>query len=186
MFCAIENRMNPPVDRFCPICKIENIPGALTCTFCNHPLHQFGIKESKSISGSETHFSSSLSAFTPHSLLLFVSGFSHPIYLEGKKSFILGRNLENGSGPQGESIFDLSPFDALDYGVSRQHALIRPLADGFEICDMGSTNGTWLNQTRVLPGRSYRLDEESEIQLGRMVVHLVVRAPSLQTSSIPN
>jgi pSer/pThr/pTyr-binding forkhead associated (FHA) protein len=116
--------------------------------------------------------------------LLFVPGFDRPIPIEGDQSVILGRNLENNSGPQGEVIFDLSPFEALDSGVSRRHALVRPVDDGFEICDMGSTNGTWLDQTRILPGQPYRLKDASEIRLGRMVVHLVVRVSRRRTSSL--
>jgi pSer/pThr/pTyr-binding forkhead associated (FHA) protein len=177
--------MNASAGCFCPRCKIENYPGAVTCAFCNHPLNPASPIETKPDPFSEAQIASSPSrSSAQQSLLLFVPGFERPIPIEGDQSVILGRNLEKNLGPQGEVIFDLSPFEALDSGVSRRHALVRPVEDGFEICDMGSTNGTWLNQTRILPGRPYRLDESSEIRLGRMVVHLVVRISRRQTCSL--
>jgi hypothetical protein len=36
-----------------------------------------------------------------------------------------------------------------DNEVSRRHAVIRPLQEGLEIQDLGSTNGTWVNERRV-------------------------------------
>jgi len=67
-----------------------------------------------------------------------------------------------------ESIVGRSP-DAqvrlMEEGVSRKHARILRSADGkFELADLGSTNGTYLNGTRLSgPGR---LDEGDRVQLG--------------------
>lgn len=36
-----------------------------------------------------------------------------------------------------------------DTGVSRQHAMIRPVGEGYVLQDLGSSNGTWLNDIRV-------------------------------------
>jgi hypothetical protein len=36
-----------------------------------------------------------------------------------------------------------------DGEVSRSHAAVRPVADGVEVEDLGSTNGTWINEARV-------------------------------------
>jgi PAS domain S-box-containing protein len=67
-----------------------------------------------------------------------------------------------------ESIVGRSP-DAqvrlMEEGVSRKHARILRSAEGkFELADLGSTNGTYLNGTRLSgPGR---LDEGDRVQLG--------------------
>jgi hypothetical protein len=168
-------------DLFCPVCKIENLPGALICAFCNAPLNLEGrFKPPQVVEEIENPDP----VHTKKRLLVFVPGFNRPIQLDGNRTVILGRNLEKNCGPDGESILDLTPFEALDRGVSRQHVLVRPVEDGFEIYDLGSTNGTWLNHNRILPGRTYPLDTESEIQLGRMVLRIIVGVASGKTDSL--
>lgn len=39
-----------------------------------------------------------------------------------------------------------------DISVSRLHAELRPTADGWRVCDLGSSNGTCINGTRLDPG----------------------------------
>jgi hypothetical protein len=168
---------------FCPVCKIENLSNARYCAFCNAPLDaDKGVAPGSPILSELPALASGSSEPARLRLLLFMPGINRPIQVDGSREIILGRNLEKGSGPQGEPIVDLTPYEALDNGVSRQHVLVRPVEDGYEIRDMGSTNGTWLNQTRILPGRHYRLDGESEIRLGRMVLRMVVRIATGQTS----
>ena len=55
-----------------------------------------------------------------------------------------------------------------DTQVSRQHAEIRPDGDGYLIVDLGSTNGTRVNGTRV---REQRLVDGDEIGVGNAVLH---------------
>lgn len=67
-----------------------------------------------------------------------------------------------------ESIVGRSPeaqVRLLEEGVSRKHArIIRSPEGKFEVTDLGSTNGTYLNGTRLAgPGR---LDEGDRVQLG--------------------
>src|SRR5689334_25175176 len=51
--------------------------------------------------------------------------------------------------PMGIGRLDDSDIAVPDKSVSRQHARILPTADGFEIEDLGSTNGTWLNDKQI-------------------------------------
>ena len=67
-----------------------------------------------------------------------------------------------------ESIVGRSPeaqVRLMEEGVSRKHArIIRTIEGKFELTDLGSTNGTYLNGTRLAgPGR---LDEGDRVQLG--------------------
>jgi hypothetical protein len=57
-----------------------------------------------------------------------------------------------------------------DTGVSRRHAELRPVDDGLEVHDLGSTNGTWLNGRRV---QSASLREGDRVTVG--TTELVVR-----------
>ncbi len=51
--------------------------------------------------------------------------------------------------------------------VSRTHAVIHVEADGFYIEDMGSTNGTYINNLRVSPGDRYRIKSGDYMSLGQ-------------------
>jgi pSer/pThr/pTyr-binding forkhead associated (FHA) protein len=47
--------------------------------------------------------------------------------------------------------------------VSRRHAEVRKTADGYEVADVGSLNGTYLNRERV---ESSPLHDGDELQIG--------------------
>ena len=63
---------------------------------------------------------------------------------------------------------DLTPFGALESGVSRTHALISREQDGYYVVDLGSRNETLLNGARLHPGQSYRLHHGDQLHLGRL------------------
>jgi hypothetical protein len=50
-----------------------------------------------------------------------------------------------------------------DITVSRRHAEIRKVDDGYEVCDVGSLNGTYLNRERV---ETAALSDGDEVQVG--------------------
>ena len=50
-----------------------------------------------------------------------------------------------------------------DTNVSRQHAEIRPAGTGFELVDLDSTNGTFVNGVRI---RQHMLDDGDIISFG--------------------
>jgi pSer/pThr/pTyr-binding forkhead associated (FHA) protein len=51
--------------------------------------------------------------------------------------------------------------------VSRVHANIRVEADGYYVEDLGSANGTYINNTSLRPGDRYRLRPGDRVSLGR-------------------
>ena len=75
---------------------------------------------------------------------------------------------------------DLAGFGAEEAGVSRLHArlLLQPGQPRIE--DLNSTNFTFLNDQRLLPGRSYTLVDGDVVQFGRL--RLVFRADLKQGS----
>ena len=50
-----------------------------------------------------------------------------------------------------------------DITVSRRHAEVRQIAGGYEVCDVGSLNGTYLNRERV---ERSPLTDGDELQIG--------------------
>jgi hypothetical protein len=79
----------------------------------------------------------------------------------------LGRSAESL-----EVDIDLSRYDALELGVSRRHAMIRPTASALFLIDLGSTNGTLCNFVPLERGKAHRLTEGDVILLGGL--HFIV------------
>src|SRR5690349_18149683 len=85
----------------------------------------------------------------PNMLALYVVSDSNPILIpfEKPKTLILGRDM-----PEGNFVaVNLSDYSAQALGVSRQHATIRITEEGCVVEDLNSTNGTWLNEARLVP-----------------------------------
>jgi len=65
-----------------------------------------------------------------------------------------------------------------DASVSLRHALIRPSSSGVVLIDENSTNGTYLNATRLVPGAAKLLSDGDRIQIGRAWLGVRFRTPS--------
>jgi S-DNA-T family DNA segregation ATPase FtsK/SpoIIIE len=75
--------------------------------------------------------------------------------------------------PPGEFLFGRGPECHIrpeSPSVSRQHCLLRVAPDGVHIRDLGSTNGTLVNGTRVL--QEQPLKDGDLLQLGPLVLQL--------------
>lgn len=87
-------------------------------------------------------------------------------------NFFIGRtSVEDTTRP----MLNLENLDGLGMSssVSRRHALICPVGDGYEIIDLFSRNGTWIGGLRLLPNRPYSLTSGDVVKFGqeRMLVH---------------
>lgn len=56
-----------------------------------------------------------------------------------------------------------------EYSISQRHCLIKTEAGGVSLTDAGSTNGTFVNGTRLLPQKALLLVDGIEVTLGRFV-----------------
>jgi DNA-binding winged helix-turn-helix (wHTH) protein len=66
----------------------------------------------------------------------------------------------------GNPTLDNSPdIPLIDDYVSRRHAEIKLVGDGFAICDLGSTNGTEINGKRIKSGELYQLRDNQSIDI---------------------
>lgn len=76
---------------------------------------------------------------------------------------------------------DLSTFAGYRQGVSRQHAQIYRNADGYlEIVDLGSSNGTFINDKALAPNVACLLHNGDKITLGK--IDMIVRYPVIMQS----
>jgi hypothetical protein len=171
-------------ENICPVCKTENDREAMVCGHCGARL-----EDASSDSGHKTRttdmqaptpemirdwsFKETVTPEVPDSgIAFYVEGRSIPAHIDTKGEFVLGRK----AGTTSEMLLDLAPFGGYSLGLSRRHAAIRPQGDGYEVLDLGSVNGTWLNEERLIPHKSYRLPNHSHLRLGRMRMLVLYQA----------
>ncbi len=175
-------------ENICPVCKTKNEPGAIVCAHCGAKLDDPSID-----SGYKTK-TTDMQALTPEmirdwslkeekqaavpdsGIAFYVDGHSMPAYSDSEGEFVLGRK----AGTTSETLLDLAPFGGYSLGVSRRHVVIRRTGDGYEVLDLGSVNGTWLNEERLVSHKSYPLPSGSHLRLGRMRL-LVLYRPFAET-----
>lgn len=102
-------------------------------------------------------------------VIIHVRDAAEPVTLQPARKTILGR-ADATSSVQPD--FDLTPYGALEKGVSRIHAAVERSEDTLTIVDMGSSNGTHLNGQRLLPDQPRVLRDGDEIRLGKLVAHV--------------
>ncbi|MGB1288162.1 MAG: FHA domain-containing protein, partial [Aggregatilineales bacterium] len=101
----------------------------------------------------------------------------------GTPSFIkvnMRENLLIGRGDPDNNIhpeINVDPYDAQSSGVSRRHAHLIAKDNRVTIQDLNSSNGTFINQRRLRPGRNYRLRDGDTLHLGKMElqVHFILK-----------
>ncbi len=76
---------------------------------------------------------------------------------------------------------DLTPYNGSLMGVSRQHAIITREENMFALQDLGSTNGTWLNEVKLVPNQSYEMRSGDSIRLGQIMMVIYFRTPNATT-----
>lgn len=65
---------------------------------------------------------------------------------------------------------DLQPVDGSTQGVSRHHAQLRLINGEWTITDLGSTNGTFLNEIPLAPKTPTPLRDKTRIRLGNIQI----------------
>jgi len=100
---------------------------------------------------------------------LHVLGMPEPILLQLSGRMVLGRIHEENKA---KVHVDLSPYGAVEQGVSRIHASLELAGKIVMLTDLGSTNGTFLNDQRVLPKQRRVVRDNDELRLGRLIIHI--------------
>src|SRR5258708_18462292 len=82
-------------------------------------------------------------------------------------SIVIGRTV----GSEAVNV-DLTPFGAQNLGVSRRHVRIDRINDSLLIHDLDSSNGTFLNRTRLVPKTPHVLRNRAVLELGKFVLRV--------------
>jgi len=173
-------------ENICPVCKSKNDPEAILCIHCGATLpagdpsqdseHKTKTTDMQALTPEmvrEWVLINTKEAVVPETgIAFYVDGHSMPASIDTKGEFVLGRKAATTS----DLLVDLAPFGGYSLGVSRRHVIVRPTEKGYEVIDLGSVNGTWLNEERLVPHLSYPLRSGSQLRLGRMRI-LVLYKP---------
>lgn len=160
------------MDSTCTSCGYGNPLGARFCSSCGTPL------TSRAPSDTPTALLESIS--NDHEAVL-----TEPISLEdvpegtagmfvvrqgpkrGSRIHLDSDQITIGRHPESDIFLD-------DVTVSRRHAEVRRVGEGFEVSDAGSLNGTYVNQARV---EHERLSDGDELQVGKFkLVYIAIGA----------
>jgi len=167
-------------ENLCPVCKHKNELEAVVCGYCgtalDDPFMDPGAKTKTTDMQALTpeqirEWSMDKAAVPDGGIAVYIEDGFNPVHIDSKGEFVLGRKV----GTTSEGLLDLSPSGGYHLGVSRRHAVIRRREDSYEVLDLGSANGTWLNDERLVPHRSYPLDSGSHLRLGSMRLFVLYR-----------
>ncbi len=104
-----------------------------------------------------------------NSILFYFQDADIPVAVKSPAETTFGRRIDPEiASPD----VDLTPFGALEKGVSRVHAAVRCNTNQASIMDMKSTNGVFVNGHAIVPNECHDLRDGDEIQFGRLVAHV--------------
>jgi hypothetical protein len=105
-------------------------------------------------------------------VIFVIRGMIERVVLNPDIRYKLGR-FEMGT--KGLDEIDLTPYGALDRGVSRVHAQIFVQDGRLYIMDLDSSNGTYMAGHRLKPNEPLPLRKGDELMLGRLPVQVLFR-----------
>jgi hypothetical protein len=156
----------------CPVCSRPNVPRELICYACGSLLHPEQALSRTNILPPKTGELQNDAYFGGEMLLILMPDSEDDVLvLQPQKS-----NREVSIG-RGDMDIDLEKLNAVQHGVSRYHASLRYDAadETLSIMDLGSTNGTFLNEQRLHPNERRVLRNGDTLRFGRLNLRLVYR-----------
>lgn len=171
----------------CPECGHENPAGSLICSKCSTQLtdevgDSLGTREldDQGDSIGKPHWGTA--RFNPTSVLVIhIRDSGEPLVVRPGDELVMGRY-----DPVSRTVpdLDLSPYNAMEKGVSRLHASIRRQDDSLSVVDLGSANSTYLNGQRLIPHQPRVLRDGDELRLGLLVMHVYFRHDTLEGADV--
>jgi hypothetical protein len=139
----------------CPNCQHKEMSGAIYCTKCGAQLvdstvstHKIQTAETLRAAERQTDNIQAPPVSLQSWISLHVIESGQILPLADRTEFTIGRTAE------GQPIVpdvDLTPYNAYANGVSRLHAALKLVKNQIVIVDLGSSNGTYLNGSRLPP-----------------------------------
>lgn len=160
----------------CHACGNRVLPVNNTCPICGFPLSVTGeapvtkrsdlpIQPDEIVPLVQERGSALFGAKT--SLVLHVLPGDNYLTLTIRQPTVLGRGVGTRTLDP-EELIDLTEFGAYRYGVSRHHCQFQRVNNELQIKDLGSSNGTYLNDKRLPPHKPTTVCDGDQIRLGAL------------------
>ncbi|MGJ3237321.1 MAG: FHA domain-containing protein [Anaerolineae bacterium] len=156
----------------CKNCNYENVDNASICTRCGELLVQ---ASSTTVISDVSHPDADPKYGSIHvseTLILQIldTDTLFEFNTDGIQQLVIGRrDPDTGKAPD----VDLHAHDAIELGVSRNHAIIEYRDRAFHIRDNHSANGTYLNGQRLFPDKLRVMRDGDDIRIGKLVLRVI-------------
>jgi predicted component of type VI protein secretion system len=161
----------------CHVCHASVYYGTLFCPECcarvsedsSSPTNALPEDKAAEMIPSRSGESSRAPLTSKDQISLRVAGNNVGIPLFGQQEYILGR------AEKGQAVIpdiDLNRFGAHEKGVSRLHCHLRFEGESLLAIDLGSANGTFVNDKRVLPDHPAILSDGDILRLGNLIIEV--------------
>ncbi len=164
----------------CPSCGAEHRPGTLFCIECGAYLIGDGTQRTSPLPTDELPIPEGAAEPVPvesqspqhlRPLRLYILNTEREIQLPMASEILVGRlDAAHGIFPD----LDLTADGGLEGGVSRRHAKLVQRGGEILIEDLGSANGTMVNNRRLTPYLPYALKSGDEVTVGKIKFRLVL------------
>ncbi len=165
----------------CPYCAHINREGFLFCEECGQPLNTSeptSTQPTRQLESGSDDFAAHATWGTARfdkdaAIIMHIRDATEPLTFQPTVQTVIGR--ADATTTQKPDL-DLTPYGALEKGVSRIHAAICRNDDTLTLVDKGSANGTHLNGQRLIPNQPRVLRDGDEIRLGKLIAHIYFKA----------
>jgi len=162
----------------CPVCRSNNTSGATVCAYCGTALEpgqgsdglatvQVGDIKPIPVAGKLPPPKTGIAFYEAETL--------EGIVVQDDLPFVLGRMVIEESDVR---VVDLQRFGAYESGVSQKHAMVQKTADGYDLTDLASSNGTRLDGQVLRVYQPYPLKNGSRLILGRLQLVVAFQEPT--------
>lgn len=162
----------------CHVCQASNYFGTLFCPQCcarvsedsSSPTNALSSDKAEELIPAHVPDPSRVPLKSGDAIALRITGNNVGIPLFGQQEYILGR------AEKGQAVIpdiDLNRFGAHDKGVSRLHCHLRFEGAMLLVVDLGSANGTFINEARVFPDHPMTISAGDVLRLGNLKIEVV-------------
>ena len=152
----------------CAKCGHENETGFGRCVKCSAPLpiedaatNQIS---TQTMPDKAPLLPSAVMDMPDETVIFYFLGSKEPLRVQPRPEIVIGRAVMGET----ESVVDLTPFGAVEKGVSRRHAKLMFADSKYQLVDLESTNGTWVNEQKLKPNEPQVLRSTDMVRFGNL------------------